>query len=37
MESRKMVLMNLFTEMKWRLRCRKRTCGHSRERESKTN
>ena len=29
MESRKIVLMNLFTENKWRCRGREWTCGHS--------
>ena len=28
MESRKMVLMNLFTGQQWRNRHRKQTCGH---------
>ena len=29
MESRKMVLMNLFTGKEWRRRCREWTCEHS--------
>ena len=28
MESRKMVLMNIFAGQQWRLRQRKKTCGH---------
>ena len=28
MESRKMVLMNLFAGKEWRHRCREWTCGH---------
>ena len=32
MESRKMVLMNLFAGKEWRLRSRKWTSGHSRRR-----
>ena len=31
MESRKIVLMNLLTEKKWRYRCREWTRGQSRE------
>ena len=29
MESRKMVLMNLFAGQQWRLRQREQTCGHA--------
>ena len=29
---KKMVVMNLFAEKEWRLKCRKQTCGHSRGR-----
>lgn len=29
MESRKIVLMNLFGGKDWRYSCRKQTCGHS--------
>ena len=29
MESRKMVLMNLFAGQQWRRRCREQICGHS--------
>ena len=29
MESRKMVLMNLFSGQQWRYRHREQTCGHS--------
>ena len=32
MEYKKMVVMNLFAEKEWRLKCRKQTCGHSRGR-----
>ena len=31
METRKMVLMNLFAEQQWRHRHREQTCGHGRE------
>jgi len=37
MESRKMVLMNIFTEQQWRHRHRERTYGHSGEGEGGTN
>ena len=36
MESRKMVLMNLFGGQQWRHRCREQTCEHG-EGESGTN
>ena len=32
MESRKIILMNLFTGKEWRCRHRKQTCGHRGER-----
>jgi len=37
MESRKMVLMNLFAEQKWRHRHREQTCGHKRKGKGWTN
>ena len=37
MESRKMVLMNLFAEQQWRCRHREQTCGHKREGDGGTN
>ena len=37
MESRKMILMNLFAEQQWRHRHREQTCGHSGEGEGGTN
>jgi len=38
MESRKMVLINLFAGKEWRHRCREWICGHCRgERESRMN
>ena len=37
MESRKMVLMNLFAGKEWRCRYREQTCGHSGEVKSGTN
>ena len=33
MESRKIVLMNLFAGQQWRCRHREKTCGHSRGRK----
>ena len=35
MESRKTAPMNLFTEKKWRCRCREWTCRHSKARKDK--
>ena len=38
MESRRMVLMNLFAEQQWRHRHREQTCGiHTGEGEGRTN
>ena len=37
MESRKMLLMNLFAGQQWRHSHRAQTCGHSRERRGQTN
>ena len=37
MESRKMVLMNLFAGQQWRHRHREQTCGNSRGRRGGTN
>ena len=37
MESRKMVLMNLFSGKEWRHRCREQTFEHSAEGKSGTN
>ena len=37
MESRKMLLMNLFAGKEWRLRCTELTCGRSGEGESGVN
>ena len=34
MESRKMVMMNVFSEQQWRHRHREQICQHSREGES---
>ena len=37
MESRKMVLMNLFPGQEWKCRHEEQTCGHSGEGEGGTN
>ena len=37
MESRKMLLMNLFSGKEWRLKCTELTCGYSGEEEKGMN